>query len=78
MVAPMMGSGGVCVWQESGVRLCRFCVGAFGRNQASVAVKIFLHLIYFIKKIYTFYTFNAICKDIILLFNTNNVHSRQL
>jgi hypothetical protein len=28
----------------------RFCVGAFGRNLASVAVKIFSHLIYHIKK----------------------------
>jgi hypothetical protein len=26
-----------------------FCVGAFGRNLATVAVKIFLHLIYFIR-----------------------------
>jgi hypothetical protein len=30
----------------------RFCVGAFGRNLASVAVKIFSHLIYLIKKFY--------------------------
>jgi hypothetical protein len=37
-----VGSGGVCVWQESGGR---FCVGAFGRNLASVAVKMFSNLI---------------------------------
>jgi hypothetical protein len=41
----------------------RFCVGAFGRNLASVAVKIFSHLIYFIRKFYKFCTFSAICKD---------------
>jgi hypothetical protein len=28
----------------------RFCVGAFDKNLASVAVKMFSHLIYFIKK----------------------------
>jgi hypothetical protein len=40
-----------------------FCVGAFRRNLTSVAVKMFSQLIYFIKKFYTFCTFNAICKD---------------
>jgi tRNA G26 N,N-dimethylase Trm1 len=48
------------VWNlESGGR---FFVGAIGRNLASVAVKMFSHLIYLRK---TFYkrTFNAICKD---------------
>jgi hypothetical protein len=49
MVEFMVGSGGVCVWRESGVR-GRFCVGEFGRNLASVAVKMFSHLIYFTKK----------------------------
>jgi hypothetical protein len=41
----------------------RFCVGAFGRNLFSVAVKMFSHLIYFIKKYCSFCNFNAICKD---------------
>jgi hypothetical protein len=41
---------------------CRFCVDAFGRNLASVAVKMFSNLIYCIKKCYTFCTFNDICK----------------
>jgi hypothetical protein len=41
----------------------RFCVVAFDRNLASVAVKIFSHLIYFIKKLYKCCTFNAVCKD---------------
>jgi hypothetical protein len=40
-----------------------FCVGAFGRNLASVAVKMFSHLIYFLKKFYKCCTFNAICRD---------------
>jgi hypothetical protein len=44
MVAPMVGSGGSAFGGslESG---CRFCVGAFGRNLASVAVKMFSRLI---------------------------------
>jgi hypothetical protein len=44
----------------------RFCVGAFGRNLVSVAVKMSSHLNYFIQ---TFYrcTFNAICKDILAI-----------
>jgi hypothetical protein len=40
-----------------------FCVGAFGRNLASVTMKMFSHLIHFIKKFYKFCTFNTICKD---------------
>jgi hypothetical protein len=57
MMAPMVGPGGSL---ESGGR---FCVGAFGRNLTSVAVKMFSHLIYFIKKFYKFCIFNAIRKD---------------
>jgi hypothetical protein len=45
--------GGVWRSLESGGR---FCVGAFGRSLASVAVKMFSHLIYFIKKFYKFCT----------------------
>jgi hypothetical protein len=41
----------------------RFCVSAFDRNLVSVAVKMFSHLIYFIKKFYKFCNFNAFCKD---------------
>jgi hypothetical protein len=41
----------------------RFFVGAFGRNLALVAVKMFSHLIYFINKFYKFCTFNAIYED---------------
>jgi hypothetical protein len=60
MAAPMVGSGGVCVWRESGGR---FWVSAFGRNLALIAVEMFSHLIQFIKKFYKFCIFNAICKD---------------
>jgi hypothetical protein len=35
----------------------QFCVGAFGRNLASVAMKIFSH--YFTKKFYKFCIFNT-------------------
>jgi hypothetical protein len=59
MVAPMVGSAFGGSLESSG----RFCVGAFGRNLASVAVKMFSHLIYFMKKFYKFCTFNTICKD---------------
>jgi hypothetical protein len=50
------------VWQslESG---SWFCVGLFGRNLASVAMKMFSHSIYFIKTLYKSCTFNAICKE---------------
>jgi hypothetical protein len=37
-----------------------FCVG---RNLASVAMMIFSHSIYFIKKFYKFCSFNVICED---------------
>jgi hypothetical protein len=39
----------------------QFYVGAFDRNLASVTMKLFSHLIYFVKKFYNF--FSAICKD---------------
>jgi hypothetical protein len=41
---------------ESG---CRFCVDAFNRNPAPVDLKMFTHLIAFIKE----FTFSMICKD---------------
>jgi hypothetical protein len=67
----MVGSGGVCVWRESGVRRW-FCVDAFGRNMASVVMTTFSYLIYFSKKCYKFWTLNATCKynAAILQFNT--------
>jgi hypothetical protein len=40
----------------------RFWVGAFGRNLASVAVRMFSHFAYFKKKCYKCCSFNAICK----------------
>jgi hypothetical protein len=64
----MAGYGTVCIWQESGLRQSVLC-WCDGRNLASVAMKMFSHLIYFIKKFYTFCTFNMICKD--------NLHHQQ-
>jgi hypothetical protein len=48
VMVPMVGSSEVYVWQESSPESgCQFCVGAFGRNLASVAIKMFSYLIYF-------------------------------
>jgi hypothetical protein len=69
IVEHVVGSGG------------RFCVGEFGRNLTSVAVKMFSHLIYFVKKFYKFCTFNAISIDNAAKNGINvqqKVHSRQL
>jgi hypothetical protein len=44
----------------------RFCVGAFGWNLVSFAVKMFSHLNYSIQAFYRC-TFNAICKDIVAI-----------
>jgi hypothetical protein len=39
-----------------------FCVDAFGRNTASVAVNIFSRLIFFKKTLYKCRTFSTICR----------------
>jgi hypothetical protein len=49
-LTPKERPGGICVWQEDGVRR-RFCVRGFGRNLASVTMMVFSNLIYFIKDI---------------------------
>jgi hypothetical protein len=41
----------------------QFSVGVCGRNLAAATVKMFSHLIYFIKKCYKLFTFIVICKD---------------
>jgi hypothetical protein len=41
----------------------QFCVNEFGRNLASVAMKMLSHLIRFIKKFHKFCAFNVICMD---------------
>jgi hypothetical protein len=41
----------------------RFCVGVFGRNLASVIVKLFSHSIYFENNVYKICVFNAIYRD---------------
>jgi hypothetical protein len=48
VVVPMVGSGGISFGRslESGGW---FCVGAFGRNLASVVMMFFSHLIHFLK-----------------------------
>jgi hypothetical protein len=53
------GYGGACRGESGDM----FCAGAFGRNLASVVMKIFPHLIYFIKIFYKLCIFNAIYKD---------------
>jgi hypothetical protein len=55
----MVESGGVCVWREFDSDGW-LCVGTFGRNLASVAVKTFSSLAYFIKRFYKFRALNAI------------------
>jgi hypothetical protein len=56
----VLGPGGVCICLES---VSQFCVSAFGGNLASVTMKTSSHLIYFIKKIYRFYTSSVIYRD---------------
>jgi hypothetical protein len=63
------GYGGTCggVWQSLHLvavwsQTVSFVL-VFGRNLDSVTMKMFSHLIYFIKKFYKFCTFNTICKD---------------
>jgi hypothetical protein len=82
VVAPIVGSGGVCVWRESGVKRSVLCCcvwqesGFNGREDVS-------HFIYFFKKFYKFCTFNAVCKNnsainCITVQHKIKVHSRQL
>jgi hypothetical protein len=62
MVAPMVGSGEVCFWLESGVRrsvLC-WCVwqeSGFSRREDVFTFNLLKN------KLYKLCTFNAICKD---------------
>jgi hypothetical protein len=52
-----------CAFAESLESGCLFCVGAFVMNVASVAMKLFLRSIYFLKKFFIFLNFSAICKS---------------
>jgi hypothetical protein len=63
----------VCLHLVSG---CQIYVGAFGKNVASVAIKMFLHLIYFIKKFYKRCTSVYYASDRVTV--RKRVHSRQL
>jgi hypothetical protein len=72
MVSPLVVSDGYAFGGslESG---SRFCLYASGISLASIALKMFSHLIFLYKDFYTFCPFYAICKDnapIVLLFNT--------
>jgi hypothetical protein len=49
----------------------RLCVGAFDINLASAIMKMFSHLIHFIKHLYKLCTFNEICKDNIAINRTS-------
>lgn len=49
MVAPVVGSGGVCVWSKSKSQAVNFVLVPFGTNLASVVLKIFSHLINLVK-----------------------------
>jgi hypothetical protein len=59
-------NGGICVgvWRSFWLAecTCPICVGAFGTNLSSF-VKIFWHLIYFIKIFNALFAFNAPCKS---------------
>jgi hypothetical protein len=59
----------------------RFCLGAFGRNLASVAVKMYSHFNFF-KTFYKFCTSSGICKDNAVInyitVQHKKVYSRQL
>jgi hypothetical protein len=78
---PMVGSGRVCMWWEYGVRRSVLCWCFFFRNLASVAMMLFSHLIYFIKKCYKICSLNTICKNNVAVNCTTvqhkDVNSRQ-
>jgi hypothetical protein len=48
LVTPVLGFGGFCFWRDSGV-CWSVCVVAIDSYQASMAVKMFPHSIYFVK-----------------------------
>jgi hypothetical protein len=59
----MVGSYGVFVWRESGVRRSVFVLVRLTGIWFSVTGKMFSHLINFIKKSYKCFIFNEICRD---------------
>jgi hypothetical protein len=58
-----VGSERACGWQESGD--WSQAVGFLLVHLASIIVNMFTHLVYFIKKFYTFCAFEAICEHIV-------------
>lgn len=71
----MVGSEGVYIWRGCLVYGAQFCVGAFVRNPASVAVNVFSILIC-IAKFYEVCSFNAILEDNAAI-NCINVRDRK-
>jgi hypothetical protein len=55
----------------------QFCVGAFGMNLASVNMKMFSHLIYFINKFDKFCASNVICRNNVAINCINVQHKRR-
>jgi hypothetical protein len=81
----MVGSRGVCVWRESGVRRSVLCWCIWQESDSSHREDVFTfnsHLIHFIKIFYKFCTFSAIFKDKAALncitAQPKKVYSRQL
>jgi hypothetical protein len=62
-VAPMVGSGGVCVCRNSGIRPSALCRGVWQASGFNSCEEVFRFLILFIKKFYQVFVFNALCKD---------------
>jgi hypothetical protein len=52
------------VWTPDSV--FQFCVGAYGSNLASVALKLFSHLIYFVQINFIMFMFSMRCAKIML------------
>jgi hypothetical protein len=63
MMAPVVGSGGFCVWREAGVRRSVLCWCVWEESGLSDCQYVFSHLINFKTNCYQYRTFNVICKD---------------
>jgi hypothetical protein len=81
----MVGSGGVCVWRESGARWSVLCLYVWQESGFSRREDVFtfnLPFFFLFQKFNEFCTFNAICKDNAAIncvsVEHKKVHSRQL
>jgi hypothetical protein len=66
MLTPVIRSGRVCMWQESGVRHWILCCGEWQESGFS-HLKTFSNLKYFKRKFFNFCTSNVICKDNVVI-----------